>query len=92
MASAEAGGDKGAWIDAIVPTLKASFPMIRGLVWFDVNKETRLARQFLGRIAGRVHPDAERPVLQPVSPLTAPRWAAQAGGCRVSDTPTDRRA
>jgi hypothetical protein len=40
MASAEVGGAKGPWIDAIVPTLKTDFPSIRGLVWFDVNKET----------------------------------------------------
>jgi hypothetical protein len=39
MASAEGGGDKGAWIDAIVPTLDADYPLIKGLVWFDVNKE-----------------------------------------------------
>jgi len=40
MASAESGGDKGAWIDAIIPTLKDEFPMIKGLVWFDIDKET----------------------------------------------------
>jgi hypothetical protein len=39
MASAEAGGDKGKWIDAIIPTLRANFPLIKGLVWFDINKE-----------------------------------------------------
>jgi hypothetical protein len=40
MASSELGGDKAGWIDAIVPTLRADFPMIKGMVWFDVNKET----------------------------------------------------
>lgn len=40
MASAEAGGDKAAWIDAIIPTLQSKYPQIRGLIWFDVNKET----------------------------------------------------
>ena len=40
MASAEAGGDKGAWIDSMVPTLRDHFPMIKGLVWFDIDKET----------------------------------------------------
>jgi hypothetical protein len=40
MASAEAGGDKAAWIDAIIPTLRDQFPLIHGLVWFDINKET----------------------------------------------------
>ena len=40
MASAEAGGDKAAWIDAIVPALRDDFPMIKGLVWFDIDKET----------------------------------------------------
>jgi hypothetical protein len=40
MASAEVGGDKGAWIDEIIPTLRSSYPLIKGLVWFDINKET----------------------------------------------------
>ncbi len=40
MASAEAGGDKAQWIADIIPTLKASYPLFKGLVWFDVNKET----------------------------------------------------
>jgi hypothetical protein len=40
MASTERGGDKGAWIDGMIPALKADYPMIRGVVWFDVNKET----------------------------------------------------
>jgi beta-mannanase len=39
MASAEAGGDKGKWIDGIIPTLRNSFPLIKGVVWFDINKE-----------------------------------------------------
>jgi hypothetical protein len=39
MASAEAGGDKGKWIDDIVPTLRNSFPLIKAIVWFDINKE-----------------------------------------------------
>ena len=39
MSSAEADGDKGKWIDEIVPTLRASFPLIRCVVWFDINKE-----------------------------------------------------
>lgn len=40
MASAESGGDKAAWIDAMLPALKTQFPKIKGLVWFDINKET----------------------------------------------------
>jgi hypothetical protein len=40
MASAEVGGDKAAWIAQIVPTLRADYPLIKGLIWFDVNKET----------------------------------------------------
>lgn len=40
MASAEAGGDKAAWIADIVPTLRDQFPMIKGLLWFDIDKET----------------------------------------------------
>jgi beta-mannanase len=39
-ASAEQGGDKAAWIAAILPALKASFPAIKALVWFHMNKET----------------------------------------------------
>jgi hypothetical protein len=39
-ASAEAGGDKAAWIAGILPTLRGSFPAIKGLVWFHINKET----------------------------------------------------
>ena len=39
MSSAEAGGNEAEWIDQIVPTLRNSFPLIKGLVWFDVNKE-----------------------------------------------------
>jgi hypothetical protein len=40
MASAEVGGDKAGWIDEIVPTLRSTYPLIKGLVWFDINKET----------------------------------------------------
>ena len=39
-ASAELGGDKAAWIAAILPALKGSFPAIKALVWFHMNKET----------------------------------------------------
>ena len=39
MASSETGGDKGAWIDAMLPTLEQDFPLIRAVIWFDVNKE-----------------------------------------------------
>jgi hypothetical protein len=38
--SAEAGGDKAAWIAGILPALRGSFPAIKGLVWFHINKET----------------------------------------------------
>jgi beta-mannanase len=40
MASAEVGGDKAAWIEQIIPTLKTNYPLIKGLIWFDVDKET----------------------------------------------------
>jgi hypothetical protein len=40
MASTEQGGDKAAWIDAIVPTLQNDYPLIKALVWFDIDKET----------------------------------------------------
>ena len=39
MSSAQVGGDKGKWIDEIIPTLRVSFPLIKCLVWFDINKE-----------------------------------------------------
>jgi hypothetical protein len=39
MASDENGGDKAQWIDALVPTLRDQFPMIKAVVWFDVDKE-----------------------------------------------------
>ena len=39
MASAEQGGNKGAWIDAMSPTLKAQYPLFKAVVWFDINKE-----------------------------------------------------
>jgi len=39
MSSAEAGGDKGKWIAEIIPTLRTSFPLIKCVIWFDINKE-----------------------------------------------------
>jgi hypothetical protein len=39
MSSDQVGGDKGKWIDEIIPTLRTSFPLIKCLVWFDINKE-----------------------------------------------------
>ena len=39
MSSAEAGGNQGKWIDEIIPTLKTSFPLIKCVIWFDINKE-----------------------------------------------------
>jgi beta-mannanase len=37
--SAEQGGDKAAWINAIADEL-SNFPRLRALIWFDRNKET----------------------------------------------------
>jgi hypothetical protein len=31
--------EKAAWINAIIPAMQSEFPMIRGLVWFHVDKE-----------------------------------------------------
>ena len=39
-ASTELGGDKAAWIAGVVPALKTSYPNIKALVWFHMNKET----------------------------------------------------
>jgi glycosyl hydrolase family 26 len=39
-ASTELGGDKAAWIAAILPALKSTFPGIKALAWFQMNKET----------------------------------------------------
>jgi hypothetical protein len=40
MASTELGGNKAEWIAQIIPALKRDFPLIKGLIWFDINKET----------------------------------------------------
>ncbi|HEY0240611.1 MAG TPA: glycosyl hydrolase [Friedmanniella sp.] len=37
--SAEQGGSKAAWIDAVGPTIRDDFPDVRAVVWFDVDKE-----------------------------------------------------
>src|SRR6185437_5923071 len=39
MSSAQVGGDKAKWIDEIVPTLRTNFPLVKCLIWFDINKE-----------------------------------------------------
>ena len=39
-ASAELGGDKGAWIDGMLPALENTFPAVKALLWFEMNKET----------------------------------------------------
>jgi len=39
-ASTELGGDKAAWIAAMLPALRTSFPAIEVLVWFHMNEET----------------------------------------------------
>ncbi|WP_369224676.1 glycoside hydrolase family 26 protein [Streptomyces sp. R39] len=38
-ASDEVGGSKAAWIAGIVPALKTKFPLIKAVVWFDIDKE-----------------------------------------------------
>jgi beta-mannanase len=39
MASSETTGNKAAWINAMIPSLKNDYPLIKGVIWFDVNKE-----------------------------------------------------
>jgi hypothetical protein len=39
-ASAEVGGDKGAWITDMHNLIKTQYTDIKGVVWFDINKET----------------------------------------------------
>jgi hypothetical protein len=39
MASDETGGDKARWIGDVIPTLRNRFPLVKALVWFDVDKE-----------------------------------------------------
>ncbi len=39
MSSAQVGGDKAKWIDEIIPTLRSRYPLIKCVVWFDINKE-----------------------------------------------------
>jgi beta-mannanase len=38
--SAEVGGDKAAWIQAMRTGLPRDFPAIKAVVWFDIDKET----------------------------------------------------
>ncbi|UQU62781.1 hypothetical protein COUCH_27595 [Couchioplanes caeruleus] len=38
-ASDEAGGSKASWIAGIIPTLRSTYPLIKAVVWFDVDKE-----------------------------------------------------
>jgi hypothetical protein len=33
------GGNKGQWIDGIIPTLHNRYPLIKAVVWFDIKKE-----------------------------------------------------
>lgn len=41
VACAEQGGDKAAWItSALLSEIPTTFPALRGIVWFDENKET----------------------------------------------------
>lgn len=39
-ASTEVGGDKAAWIRALLPALRGSYPAVKALVWFHMNKST----------------------------------------------------
>ena len=39
MASDEIGGRKATWINNIIPTLKNNYPLIKAIVWFDIDKE-----------------------------------------------------
>jgi hypothetical protein len=39
VGSAEQGGSKASWITSALGTELASFPRVRGLVWFDMDKE-----------------------------------------------------
>jgi hypothetical protein len=41
MASDEVGGSKAEWIADIVPTLRDDYPLIKGFVWFDIEKERK---------------------------------------------------
>ncbi|MDQ7810861.1 glycosyl hydrolase [Amycolatopsis sp. A133] len=41
MASDETGGDKARWVGDVVPALQRRFPLVKAVVWFDVEKERR---------------------------------------------------
>ena len=41
MATDEVGGSKAEWIGAIVGTLKNDYPLVKGFVWFDIEKERK---------------------------------------------------
>ena len=39
--STESGGDKAAWIrQALTSNLPGTFPAVKALIWFNINKET----------------------------------------------------
>jgi hypothetical protein len=40
VASAEAGGDKAAWISEMAAQLRGPFSRVRAFAWFDIDKET----------------------------------------------------
>ena len=60
MASTELGGDKAAWIDAIVPTLTQRLSDVQGPRLVRCQQGDRLAHQLLAGIRGRVHSHGER--------------------------------
>ena len=39
FASAEQGGDKGAWIADALSKIKTNYPRIKLFCWFNINKE-----------------------------------------------------
>ena len=78
-ASTELGGDKAAWIAAILPALKTSLPAIKALVWFHMNKETdwRINSSLTAQAA--FVPMARDAVLQPLRWARGWRWARRRG-------------
>jgi hypothetical protein len=67
-ASAEEGGIKSEWIRAIVPTLETEFTDIRGVIWFDVDKERDWRIRSSDESAEALRRIASDPVFQTTAP------------------------
>jgi hypothetical protein len=65
MASDETGGSKASWSGAVIPTLKSTYPLIKAIVWFDVDKERHWAINSSSSALTAYHKMAKDPYLNP---------------------------